>query len=262
MGGASIGMVSLWAGLLRGRGLIRDLAQAPEQRACPARSRRAALSAASSARGQPGSRLVEVRSKVGPLLCLLHLCHLARSSEGSPWFPASEESTGPLIRVFSGQTRRCEARSWERQVHLGVWPPADSDGPQRDVAPRRGLGRRPPQSLSGRRLRGPAVLAVPGRGGRRWEGARVPRVGTARPADLPARCFRVPLLPRGLLTARSSLQLPLLVRLFPPSETLCTFSGESLEIPVTRCLYFHKAGAGEVALVENLGQCAHTLLIL
>lgn len=145
---------------------------------------------------------------------------------------------------------------------LGCLASRRFDGPQRDVGPRRGPGRRPPQSLSGRRLRGPAVLAVPRRGGRRWEGARVPRVGTARPADLPARCFRVPPLPRGLLTARSSLQLPLLVRLFPPSETLCTFSGESLEIPVTRCLYFHKAGAGEVALVENLGQCAHTLLIL
>lgn len=255
-------MVSLWAGLLRGRGLIRDLAQAPEQRACPARSRRAALSAASAARGQPGSRLVEVRSKVGPLLCLLHLCHLARSSEGSPWFPASEESTGPLIRVFSGQTRRCEARSWERQVHLGVWPPADSTGRSATLARATGrAGGRPspcPVGASG----DPPCWPFRGAGGRRWEGARVPRVGTARPADLPAQCFRVPLLPRGLLTARSSLQLPLLVRLFPPSETLCTFSGESLEIPVTRCLYFHKAGAGEVALVENLGQCAHTLLIL
>lgn len=186
-------MVSLWAGLLRGRGLIRDLAQAPEQRACPARSRRAALSAASAARGQPGSRLVEVRSKVGPLLCLLHLCHLARSSEGSPWFPASEESTGPLIRVFSGQTRRCEARSWERQVHLGVWPPADSTG--RSVTLARAAGRaggRPSPCPVG--ASGPPGTRHAGR-----SGARGPQVGGgARPQGGHGQACRPasPVLPR------------------------------------------------------------------
>lgn len=96
--------------------------------------------------------------------------------------------------------------------------------------------------------------------GRRCEEARVPREGTARPANLPALRFRAPprtpnreVLPAGATSCAS---------LFFPSETLCRFSCESLEIPGTRYLYFHKTGENEVALVETLGQCANTRLIL
>lgn len=89
----SVGGASTWAGPLCGRGLTLDLAPAPEQRACSsAGSHRAALSAVSAARGQSGTHLVEVPTKVGPLLRLLHLRHLARSSERSPGSPLQKRA--------------------------------------------------------------------------------------------------------------------------------------------------------------------------